>query len=31
LWEKACELAKKYDGNESYSGVYRAIKKLAGQ
>lgn len=29
--EKACESAEKYDGNESYSGIYKAIKKLAGQ
>lgn len=29
--EKACELAEKYDGSESYSGIYKAIQKLVGQ
>ena len=26
--EKACELAEKYDGNESYCRIYKAIQKL---
>lgn len=26
--EKACELAEKYEGRDSYSGIYRAIDKL---
>lgn len=27
--EKACEWAKKYDGRESYSGIYKAIEVLS--
>lgn len=26
--DKACELAEKYEGRDSYSGIYRAIDKL---
>lgn len=27
--EKACKLAEKYDGSDSYSGIYKAIKMLS--
>lgn len=27
--EMACKLAEKYDGNDSYSGIYKAIKMLS--
>ncbi len=29
--DKACELAEKYDGKDSYSGMYKAIKTLSKQ
>jgi len=27
--DKACELAEKYDGRDSYSGIYKAIRILS--
>lgn len=26
--ERACKLAEKYDGRDSYSAIYKAIRKL---
>lgn len=28
--DRACELAEKYKGRDSYSEIYKAIKKLVG-